>query len=142
MKKLALINHLLDELVSKKVSYLKSWRKLRKVHDFLESFLIGCNSVAITNLVITLTVINPVTLIVGSVFSAISTIGSAAKTAYRLQEKVETLKTSYQQLADLEREVRAVLVKNHLSSEQYDTLLTDINHRLALIEDSALPLKS
>jgi prefoldin subunit 5 len=141
MKKIKLIDDLVHEISRKKVKYMKRWRKLKKVHDVTESVLICCGSIAITNLVITLALINPVTLIIGSVFSAISTVGSATKNAYRLQEKIDSLKTTYQQLSELEREVRSVLVKNHLTSEEYDQLLTDINHRLALIEDSAVPLK-
>lgn len=140
MKKQELILELLAEVQSKRKRYLRRWTKLRKINDVTEMLLISCSSFAVSNLVVTLATINPITLIIGSAFSVISAIGNGCKSAYKLHEKLESLKTTYQQLSDLERETRAILSKNHMSDEEYENLLTDINHRFSLIEDTAIPM--
>ena len=85
--------------------------------------------------------INPVTLIVGSVFATVNTVGSAVKRVVDIKAKFESCKTTVNQLSDLERETRAVLARNHFEKKDLESILDDMNMRISLIEDSSLPLE-
>ena len=80
-------------------------------------------------------------LILVALISSISTVGSVIARVYDLPSKYHSAQTSYLQYADLYRDIRNRIARNHLSSEDYDLLLTEINSRLGLIEDQCLPLK-
>ena len=136
-----LIHSLLKDVSSKKKAYKKKMMKFKKINDAIEVIVTVLGAVAVSNLIATIAVINPITLLVGAVFASVSTIGGAVHKVYDLRGRYESCKTTYNQLSDLERESRAVLVKNHLESRDYQTLLDDINNRLSLIDDSSLPIK-
>ena len=136
-----LIYNLLGEVSVKKKAYFKKMAKLKRLDDSLEAVITGCGAIAVSSLVATIATINPITLIVGAVFTSVSTVGGAMKRVYNTQGKYESCKTTFNQLSDLERESRAVLVRNHLESTDLQNLLDDINNRLSLIEDTSLPIK-
>lgn len=136
-----LIYKILGEVSLKKKAYFKKMAKLKRLDDSLEVVITGCGAVAVSSLIATIATINPVTLIIGAVFSSVSTVGGAMKRVYNTQGKYESCKTTFNQLSDLERESRAVLVRNHLESNDLQNLLDDINNRLSLIEDTACPIK-
>ncbi len=136
-----LVKDLVDEMVYKKRLYELAMKKLKRKDDMSEAVIMGSGSIAISSLVITISTINPIALIVGTVFSSISTVGSAIKRVLSIREKYESCKTTYNQYSDLLRETRTILVKNHLSSEDLTNLLNDINNRISLIEDASIPLK-
>ena len=136
-----LIYKILGEVSLKKKAYFKKMAKLKRLDDSLEVVITGCGAVAVSSLIATIATINPVTLIIGAVFSSVSTVGGAMKRVYNTQGKYESCKTTCNQLSDLERESRAVLVRNHLESNDLQNLLDDINNRLSLIEDTACPIK-
>lgn len=140
--KRSLINSLLEEIAAKKRLYHRKMCYYKKADDISEACIIGSGSIAASSLFITITTINPVALIVGTAFTSASTIGSAIKRVLNVTNKYEMCKTTYTQLADLERETRAVLVRNHLESKDLQNLLDDVNNRLSLIEDSALPISN
>ena len=96
--------------------------------------------ISVSNLFVTVATINPVTLIVGSVFASINAIGSAVKRVIDVKAKFESAKTTVNQLADLDRETRAVLSRNNLEKKDLQHILDDMIHRLSLIEDTSLPL--
>ena len=136
-----LIYKTLSDISIKKVAYFKKMAYLKKLDDGLEAIISGCGAVAVSSLIATISSVNPVTLIVGAVFTSISTVSGAMKRVYGVQAKYESCKTTFNQLSDLERESRAVLVRNHLDSSDLQNLLDDINNRLSLIEDSAIAIK-
>jgi hypothetical protein len=137
-----LILSLLDEVNITKMIYKNKMTKMKKYDDIAEAILIGAGAIAMSSLFITLGSINPVTLIVGSVFTSVSPVGQAVKKVIDIKGKYESFKTTHNQYSDLEREVRAILVRNHLDSNDLKALLDDINHRLSLIEDSSLPVRT
>ena len=139
-QKKKLIEDLLCEIQSKKQVYYKKMLRYKKIDDCTEAALIGCNAVAVSSLMVTLTAINPITLIIGAVFTSASSVGSAIKRVVNIVAKYENHKTSFTQLADLERETRITLARNHLTSEDLQVLLNSIAVRLSLIEDRALPI--
>ena len=111
-----LIYKTLADVSTKKKAYFKRMTKLKKVDDALEAVITGCGAVAVSSLIVTIATINPVTLIIGATFTSVSTIGGAMKRVYDVKGKYESCKTTFNQLSDLERESRAVLVRNHLES--------------------------
>ena len=135
-----LIFKLLDEVQIKKQIYRKKMIQLKKIDDITEAVLIACGGISMSNLLVTVAIINPVTLIIGSVFASINAVGSAVKRVVDVKAKFESTKTTVNQLSDLERETRAVLTRNHLEKKDLQNLLDDMNNRLSLIEDSSLPL--
>jgi hypothetical protein len=135
-----LIMKLLDEVQIKKQIYRRKMIQLKKIDDITEAVLIACGGISMSNLLVTVAIINPVTLIIGSVFASINAVGSAVKRVVDVKAKFESTKTTVNQLSDLERETRAVLTRNHLEKKDLQNLLDDMNNRLSLIEDSSLPL--
>jgi hypothetical protein len=136
-----LIFDLLDEISYRKQVYYKKMAHYKRLDDVSEAIIIGSGSVAVSSLIVTVPTLNPITLILGAVCSSISTIGGATKRVLNINSKYESCKTTYTQLSDLERMTRAVLVKNHLTSNDLQNLLADLNHSLSLIEDTSLPIK-
>ena len=135
-----LLDNILQSIVKRKKEYYKLMLKFKKVDDLTESFIIACGTISVSSLVTTMAMHNPTFLIVGTVFSSISTLSSAIKRSCNIILKYENFKTTYNQLSDLERDTRIVLVKNHLSSEDLTNLLNEVSQRLSLIEDSSIPI--
>lgn len=135
-----LILKLLDEVSVKKNIYRRKMVKLKTLDDTSEAVLIACGAISVSNLFVTVATINPVTLIIGSVFASVNAVGGAIKRVIDVKAKYESCKTTYNQLSDLDRETRAVLVRNHLEKKDLQHILDDVNNRLSLIEDSALPI--
>ena len=136
-----LILKLLDEVQMKKAIYRKKMVRLKNLDDASEAILMACGAISVSNLFVTVATINPVTLIIGSVFASVNAVGSAIKRVVDVKAKFESCKTTVNQLSDLDRETRAVLVRNHLEKKDLQNILDDVNHRLSLIEDSALPIR-
>jgi hypothetical protein len=131
---------LLDEVQQRKNIFRKKMVQLKKIDDTTEAILMSCGAISISNLFVSVATVNPVTLIVGSVFATVNTVGSAVKRVVDIQSKFESCKTTVNQLSDLERETRAVLSRNHLEKKDLESILDDMNMRISLIEDSSLPL--
>ena len=82
-----LIYKILGEVSIKKKAYFKKMAKLKRLDDALEAVITGCGAVAVSSLVATIATINPITLIVGAVFTSVSTVGGAMKRVYNTQGK-------------------------------------------------------
>ena len=136
-----LIFKLLDEVQFKKNIYRKKMVKLKNLDDTSEAILMACGAISVSNLFVTVATINPVTLIIGSVFASVNAVGSAIKRVVDVKAKFESCKTTVNQLSELDRETRAVLARNHLEKKDLQNILDDVNHRLSLIEDTALPIR-
>ena len=136
-----LIFKLLDEVQMKKAIYRKKMIRLKNLDDASEAILMACGAISVSNLFVTVATINPVTLIIGSVFASVNAVGSAIKRVVDVKAKFESCKTTVNQLSELDRETRAVLARNHLEKKDLQNILDDVNHRLSLIEDSALPIR-
>ena len=136
-----LIFKLLDEVQMKNAIYRKKMVRLKNLDDASEAILMACGAISVSNLFVTVATINPVTLIIGSVFASVNAVGSAIKRVVDVKAKFESCKTTVNQLSELDRETRAVLARNHLEKKDLQNILDDVNHRLSLIEDNALPIR-
>lgn len=70
--------------------------------------------------------------------TSISATLSALSQALGLEQKTESHNSTYLALSDLTRDFSARLLRNHLTSDDLDTLLGELNARISLIEDAAL----
>lgn len=74
------------------------------------------------------------------VLSSVSTVSSAVYHAIDYTSKIQSSQTSWLQLLDLYNTYHNKLLKNNLTSEQYDHLLDEINVKIGLIYDSSHPM--
>lgn len=141
-KKRRLLLKLLSKIIKLKKVYLKKTNIYQKLNSTTEVIIIGSGTLATTTLIMSFTVIASPLLIVSATFSSIATLGTALKRATNIQTKYDTHKSTYLAYSDLERDVRLKITNYELSDEQYDSFFTDLNNRLSLIEDTAIPVVS
>lgn len=132
-----LIDNLLKEIVQEKDKQKKQLIKYRRRNNFLKGLTHFANAVSVSSLLSSFAT-NIIGVIVGSACATISTSASAINDGMNNQDKHLTSRTTYNQLSNLERNTRAQLIRNHLDSQQIDDMVTDINHQLALINDTIL----
>ena len=70
--------------------------------------------------------------------TSVSATLSALSQALGVEQKTESHNSTYLALSDLTRDFSARLLRNHLTSDDLDTLLGELNARISLIEDAAL----
>jgi len=141
-KKSRLLLKILAKVIKLKKLYLKKTNLFQRLNNSTEVIIIGSGTLATTTLIMSFTVVAAPLLIVSVTFSTIATLGTALKRATNIQNKYDRHKSTYLAYSELEREVRLKVTNNGLSDEQYDTFINDINNRLGLIEDSAIPVES
>ena len=96
------------------------------------------NAISVSSLITSVATVNPIGVIIGLIFGSCSSVGSAVNDSLSNLDKYLTTRTTFQQYSNLEREIRSVLLKNHLTSEDLDDLIEDTNHKISLIQDSSL----
>lgn len=132
-----LIETLLSEIVAEKVKQKKQLIKFRRRNNFLKGLTHFANAVSVSSLLSSFAT-NIIGVIIGASCATISTSASAINDGQNNADKHLTSRTTYNQLANLERNTRAQLIRNHLDSQQIDDMVSDINHQLALINDTIL----
>ena len=118
--------------------YKKKYLKYKKIDNTTEAGIIFSSSLSSSVLLTSLLSMNPVFLIIGTSLTTISTIGKAIKSVYKLSDKIESLKTTFQQYSDLERDLRTIIYKNHLTNDDIINIISDFNNRISLINDTAI----
>jgi len=136
MGKVELIRHILEDVKKRKNTHYKKFGKLKKINTFIKSFVNGLNAISVSSLVLSLTPATPVASIIALTATTISAITSAISSSIDLEHKIHSHNTSNLQYNDLYRDISARLLRNGMSSEDLDNLLTEINTRMSLIEDS------
>jgi hypothetical protein len=139
-KKLSLLHELLLETNSKKNEHYSKFCVLKSLNTKMRIAVNLFNSISVCSIVINF---NPdfVVQIVSLISTTISTLISVGVQGYELSSKISHHQTSYLQYTDLHRDFTARLYRNHLQSKDLDGLLTELNSRLGLIEDSSLPIE-
>lgn len=141
-KKRRLLMKLLSKIIKLKKIYLKKTNRYQKLNNTTEVIIIGSGTLATTTLIMSFSVVASPLLIVSATFSSIATLGTALKRATNIQTKYEAHKSTYLAYSELEREVRLKITDCDLSDEEYDCFFTDLNNRLNLIEDNAIPVEN
>lgn len=140
MGKVELIRHILEDVKNRKNTHYKKFGKLKKINTFIKSFVNGLNAVSVCSLILSLTPATPIVSIIALSATSISAIISAISSTIDLEGKIHSHNTSNLQYNDLYRDISARLLRNGMSSEDLDNLLSEINTRMSLIEDSSLPI--
>ena len=135
--KKVLIEKLLHEIVLEKDKQKKQLIKFRRRNNFLKGLTHFANAISVSSLLSSFAT-NIIGVIIGSACATISTSASAVNDGQNNQDKHLSSRTTYNQLSNLERNTRAQLIRNHLDSQQIDDMVQDINHQLALINDTIL----
>ena len=130
----------LDKIKLLKTTYYNCFKNLKKYNTICKICVNILNAVSISSLVMTYTPISPICLIIGLASTTLSTIISVFSSSYGFDNKISTHQTTALQYADLYRDIQAKLLKNHLTSDQCDIIIAELNIRLSLIEDSSLPI--
>lgn len=100
-----------------------------------------CNAVTLSSIVLTFVDTNYIFMYVSLGFSSLSTIIGALYSTLDLPSKATSAQTSWLQIKDLYNTYNAKLLRNHLSSQEYDTMLEEINVKIGLVLDSGLPVE-
>lgn len=129
---------ILTDIVKEKNNNKKLFIKYRRRNNFFKTMAHTSNAISVSSLITSVATINPIGVIVGLVFGSCSSIGSAINDSLSNLDKYLVTRTTWTQYSNLEREIRSVLLKNHLSSDDLDDLITDTNHKISLIQDSSL----
>lgn len=135
--KKVLIDKLLNEICIEKDKQKRQLIKYRRRNNFLKGLTHFANAISVSSLLSSFAT-NIIGVIIGSACATISTSASAVNDGQNNQDKHLSSRTTYNQLSNLERNTRAQLIRNHLDSQQIDDMVQDINHQLALINDTIL----
>ena len=136
--KISMMREILSDIKLRQKKHSIISKRFKNINTFMKAIINGLNAVSITSLVISLT--NPFTLIISIITTSISSVGTAILSAIDIDSKFHIHNMSQLQYIDLYRDINARLVKNHLSSIDLDILLSELNNRLSLVEDSSLPI--
>ena len=132
-----LILDLLEEVVAEKNKQKLQSIKFRKRNNFLKTLTHFSNAISVSSLLSSFAT-NIIGIIIGSSCATISTMTTVINDSCNNQMKYLTSKTTYNQLSNLERETRASLIRNHLTTTQFDDMLSDLNHQISLINDTII----
>lgn len=132
----------LKGIKNKKNKHYNKFRKFKRWNMIIKAIINGLNAISVSSIVISLSPASPVMIIIALTSTSLSGVITATTNAIGIDDKVNSHHTSYQQYGDLYRDINARLLRNGLSSEDLDNLLSDLNTRLSLIEDNSLPISN
>jgi hypothetical protein len=128
----------LKEIKHSKSQYYQKFKKYKKIDMYLRLLINICNAITLCSIIVSMD--NPIALYISIACSTISTVSGAVYSTIELPSKIQSSQTSWLQLKDLFNSYSNILLKNHLSSEEYDNLLSELNVKTGLIYDSSLPI--
>lgn len=135
--KLDRIDILLHDVKYKSKQHYKQYKKLRRFSNVLKIASNVLNTISVSSLVLMLSPISPVFIGVALVSTSISGVLSMILLSSNCDNKSSHHNTSSQQYRDLHRNIKQIILKNHLSNADLDALIIEINTSLSLIEDSS-----
>jgi hypothetical protein len=97
------------------------------------------NTISITSIVLLYSE-NPTTLVVCTVTSSLSAVGTAVHSVLGLESKFHSHQTSYLQFTDLYDTYQAELLRDPITGEDLDRILHEMNTSLGIIRDNCEPL--
>lgn len=139
-KRKILTDKIVNGIILKDV-YFKKMCEYNKLNDRLELLTLTTSTIGTTLIISSVAMINPVLVIVSSVFCGISTLSSSVQKAMNTRSKYESFRNSYLQLTNLINEYNAKIIQNNLTSLEYDELIDHYNELFNLIIESSLPVK-
>jgi hypothetical protein len=128
---------------------LKRIHNIKKIHykKFVKSHKVDITSKLLLSLMnaITISILILDTqgyhfAMVGVLSSSVSTLFTALLSVVNFSDRKNSHKNTFRELTDLHRSITEKVLKNHLSSEDYDTILSEMNGILGIIDDNAPPI--
>ena len=138
--KVSMVKTILEDIKKKKMKHYNQFSKYKKLNIFTKSFINGLNSISVCSLVVAFNEIYNSIMIIALISTSISSITSAITSSIDIENKVHSHNTSNLQYNDLYRDIAARLLRNGMSSQDLDNLLSEINSRMGLIEDHSEPI--
>ena len=138
--KVSMVKTILEDIKKKKMKHYNQFSKYKKLNIFTKSFINGLNSISVCSLVVSFNEIYNSIMIIALISTSISSITSAITSSIDIENKVHSHNTSNLQYNDLYRDIAARLLRNGMSSQDLDNLLSEINSRMGLIEDHSEPI--
>lgn len=139
-EKLKLIHNLLRDINTRKVRHYNKFKYYKKINTGFKTTVNILNGVSISSLVLSLPG-NLITLGISIGCTSTSALLSIINQSIDYENKFRLHQTSYLQYVDIYRDVNARIMRNHLTSEDLDNILTEMNSRIGLIEDNSLPIR-
>lgn len=133
------VKNLLQSTKARRLQANKHLLKIKRVECITSVIAEVSSAVTVSSIVITLSAANPVSLLIGAVFSTISALISAARKAYDIQHKLDSLTNTVNDLHAIEREIRLLLTL-HIPDGDYERIVSDFNERITLIESHSVPM--
>jgi hypothetical protein len=138
--KVEMIQRILSETETRKSTHYKQFRRMKYWSSAINMAINGSNAISVCSLVLSFVPSDPHFVIVALVATTTSSFVSALSTSYDLETRVHSHQTSYLQYKDICRDMAARLFRNGLSSQDLDAMLTELNTRISLVDDSSLPI--
>lgn len=126
-----------DECSEQIKIYKKKYKKTKRLDNAIDgakSFL-DASSIA---LIITGATIFPPLVLVSAGLSGMTFVMSSTQNSINLKSKTESYRQTFLQYGNLVREMSAVLMKNNLSSADYQKYLEEVLDKQSLISDGQL----
>lgn len=138
--KMLLIKDTLKDLKYRKQRHSILHNKYRKMNTIIKMVVNALNAVSVCSMVLTFTPISNMILLGALSATSTSSVLSAVSSATDLDEKISSHNTSCLQYNDIYRETQALVLRNGLSSQDLDVLISQMNEKISLIEDRSLPI--
>ena len=138
--KVMLIKSRLSEIKKRQFEHQRQSVRLGYLHQYSKATIHALNAVSMTSLIITMVGTNS-SLIICAVAGGLSSIGTAMLEVLDLHDRQINHHHSHLQLLDLYNDISASMLREGVTSVVLDNIIEDLNHRSALLYDTA-PLVS
>lgn len=135
-EKKQLIHDILENARAKKKSHRRRVGCYRRIGTGIKALVNVLNALSVSSLIVEGPTNEMKWIALGT--TSVSATLSALSQALGIEQKTESHNSTYLALSDLTRDFSARLLRNHLTSDDLDTLLGELNARISLIEDAAL----
>lgn len=139
IKKLKILKQHLSKIKRMKKVYYKKFKKYKSINTCSKIIINLLNALTVSSLVLTFSGAVPV-IIVSIVSSSLSSLGSVALNTFDMDAKIHSANTTYLQLDDLFNTYYTKIYKKDISDSDLNTMLNELNNKLGLIQDNALPI--
>jgi hypothetical protein len=134
--KIKILNELKGGCLKKSKLYKKRYKKLKKIDDITDFTTSILNASSISLIVSSVSM--PLLVIPSAVCSSIQFVIGQVQNKVNLKNRYNRHLTTSYQYEQLAREILIVLSKNHLTNDQYEAYIQEVNDKIGLIQDSEI----
>jgi len=134
--KINILKEILKDCQNSSKNYKRKYKKTKRIDDMLDLTNALLSGTSISLIAVGFTI--PPFLIASASLSSIAFILSRCQDKYNFKSRYTQNHLTLCQYNDLAREIRAVLSKNNLTSDQYQLFIEECYDKMSLIEDSQI----